>query len=547
MIAIILLVVFFAVMIGIGIWGMRKTSSLSDFFLGGRSIGPWVSAMAYGTSYFSAVLFIGFAGKFGWGLGMDVLWIVLGNTFFGALAAWLVLGRRTRRMTQNLDVMTMPEYLQERYGARSFKMISALIIFVFLLPYCASVFKGLGHLFEINFGISYDLALLIMIGITGVYMILGGYFAITLTDFIQGIIMIIGSIAMVAVMVGEAGGVSKAIAAVQSEYSAHVPSGAQPGWLMIFSLVFMTSFGTWGLPQMVQKFYAIKNEAVITKAAIVTTIFSLIIVFAAYFNGALAHVFYEAPKKAAQAVSQQAVTHKPSADASVIPNNPGPAQTESTAPVVQKGESTPPAGHVPQTTRPAVPNKEGKIDFDRIVPGMLSTHLPELLMAIILLLVLSASMSTLSSLVLVSASAVAIDMYKGHINPSISKENSVAMMRFLSGLFIIIAFFIARYELSVIVTLMSLSWGAVAGTFMAPFLYGLYWKGATRTGVAAGMATGLGLSVSLFFILGPANSPIASTIAMIAPFLVIPLVSRFTRKPEQALLARAFEGIGSKR
>ncbi|HPH03395.1 MAG TPA: sodium transporter [Spirochaetota bacterium] len=542
MIAIILLVVFFAVMIGIGIWGMRKTSSLSDFFLGGRSIGPWVSAMAYGTSYFSAVLFIGFAGKFGWGLGLDVLWIILGNTFFGALAAWLVLGRRTRRMTQNLDVMTMPEYIQERYGAKSFKMVSAVIIFVFLLPYCASVFKGLGHLFEINFGMSYDVALLIMIGITGVYMILGGYFAITLTDFIQGIIMIIGSIAMIAIMVGEAGGVSKAIAAVQSEYAAHVPSGAQPGWLMVFSLVFMTSFGTWGLPQMVQKFYAIKSEGVIIKAAIVTTVFSLVIVFAAYFNGALSHVFYEAPKKSVQTTAQQAPQQKPAAVSTTTAGNETLKRTATT-----QAAATAQPSDTQVKTKPVVPNKDGKVDYDRIVPDMLSTHLPELLMAVILLLVLSASMSTLSSLVLVSASAVAIDMYKGHINPNISKENSVAMMRFLSGLFIIISFFIARYELSVIVTLMSLSWGAVAGTFMAPFLYGLYWKGATRTGIAAGMGTGLVLSISLFFILGPNNSPIASTIAMIAPFLVIPLVSIWTRKPDQALLAKAFDGIGRKR
>ena len=196
MIAIILISIFLITMIAIGIWGMRKTSTLGDFFLGGRSIGPWMSAFAYGTTYFSAVLFIGFAGKIGWGFGLNALWIAVGNSIFGSLCAWLVLGRRTRRMTQNLDVMTMPEFLHERYAGKYMKLISAGIIFIFLLPYSASVFKGLGHLFEVNFKISYDIALIIMILITGIYLILGGYFAITLTDFIQGIIMILGCAAM---------------------------------------------------------------------------------------------------------------------------------------------------------------------------------------------------------------------------------------------------------------------------------------------------------------------------------------------------------------
>mgnify|MGYP002349963370 CR=1 FL=1 len=236
---------------------------------------------------------------------------------------------------------------------------------------------------------------------------------------------------------------------------------------------------------MVQKFYAIKNEKVIKKAAIVTTVFALIIVFAAYFSGAMSHIFYD-----------------------------------------------------------KLPMVNGKPGFDVIIPDLLKNNLGDGLMAVILLLILSASMSTLSSLVLVSSSSVAIDMYKGHVNPNISKKNSVAMMRFLSGLFIIISFFIAKFQFGFIVTLMSLSWGAVAGTFMAPYLYGLYWKRATRAGITAGMLTGLISSIALFFILGPANSPIASTIAMILPFFVIPVVSMFTKAPDKKLIDKAFQNIG---
>ncbi len=482
--SIVLLVIFFAVMIGIGVWGMKKTTSLNDFFLGGRSIGPWISALAYGTTYFSAVAFVGFAGKFGWGFGLNSLWIAAGNAVIGGFLAWMVLGRRTRRMTQNLDVMTMPEFLQERYQGKFTKMFTAVVIFVFLTPYSASVFKGLSHLFEANFHISYDLALLIMIGITGIYLILGGYFAITLTDFIQGLIMIIGAIAMVSVFVSQGGGITESLSKITNGYNAHVPVDKRPSMLLLAGIVFMTSFGPWGLPQMVQKFYAVKSEKVITRAAIATFGFSLIIGFAAYFTGSMAHMFMD-----------------------------------------------------------KMPLVNGVPAVDRIVPQLLTTYLPATLMALILLLVLSASMSTLASLVLVSSSAIAVDLYKGHVNTQVSTENSVAMMRFLSGLFIVISYFIARYEFAIIVTLMSLSWGAISGTFMAAYIYGLFWKRATLAGAACGMVTGLITSVSLFYILGPSNAPIASSIAMIVPFVIIPVVSIFTKPPEKEHVDRAFEGI----
>jgi solute:Na+ symporter, SSS family len=487
MIAWILLGVYLAAMVCMGIWGMRKTTSLNDFFLGGRSIGPWVSAFAYGTTYFSAVLFIGFAGKLGWKFGLNSLWIAAGNAAFGALAAWLVLGRRTRRMTQNLSAMTMPEFLGDRFGGGITKTLAALIIFIFLLPYSASIFKGLSHLFEAVFHLPYDVALLIMIGITGLYLVLGGYFAITITDFFQGLIMLAGSVLMIGIVLGKAGGVPEAFHAATTSFLAHVPVAAKPPFMyiaMLVSLVFMTSFGTWGLPQMVQKFYAVKSEKVIVRAAVVTFLFSIVISFAAYLNGALSHVFVSAP--------------------------------------------------------PALPG--GGADWDRLIPDILTRTLPGWLMAVILLLVLAASMSTLSSLVLVSASAISIDLIGARKKDS-GKKGGLALIRVLSGVFIIVSFLIARYQLAVIVTLMSLSWGVVAGAFMAPFLYGLYWKRTSRAGVLAGMFTGMALAIGLFFILGPDNSPIASTIAMIVPFGVVPLVSAFTRAPGDALIARAFDGV----
>jgi SSS family solute:Na+ symporter len=471
----------------IGIWGMRKTKTLGDFFLGGRTLGPWVSAVAYGTSYFSAVVFIGFAGTQGWQFGLTSLWIAVGNGVIGAGAAWLVLARRTRTMTQNLDAMTMPEFLQERYGAKHLKPIAASLIFLFLLPYSASVFKGLGHLFEKVFGIPYDVALLVMIAFTGIYLILGGYFAIAVTDFIQGIIMFTGAALLILVLSGQGGGYFEMAGKAAEAYRLHIAADQRPTALTVFSLVFMTSFGTWGLPQMTQKFYAIRNEAVIPKATIVTTVFSLMIGFAAYSTGAFSHVFF---------------------DLSTVPQN-----------------------------------EAGVILYDLIVPTLLTERLPQLLLALILLLVLSASMSTLSSLVLVSSSSIAIDLYPVRIDAKTGKDHSVAMMRFLSLIFIIISYFISRFQIGIIVYLMSLSWGVVSGSFAAPYVLGLYSKRITKQGAYAGLLSGVLVMILLFLLWGPSRSPLAASLAIVIPFIVTPLVSAFTVPPEKKLLDKAFSKI----
>ena len=484
MYSLILLLVFLAVMVAVGVWGMKKTSSLSDFFLGGRTLGPWISAFAYGTTYFSAVVFIGFAGQQGWQFGISSLLIGAGNALLGALLAWLILGKRTRVMTQRLGSMTMPEFLEARFGSAHMKMISAVLIFVFLLPYSASVFKGLGHLFETTFSISYDFALIVLVGITGLYLLLGGYFAVTLTDFIQGFIMLTGAVAMCALLVHRAGGFPEAFVTAAANYEAHIPPAERPSALTVGSLIFMTSFGTWGLPQMVQKFYAIKDERLIPKAAVITTVFALIIGLAAYATGSLSHVFFD-------------------------------PQT------------------VPQTAG-------GAVNYDRIVPSLLTTYLPDFLMAVIMLLVLSASMSTLASMILVSSSAVTIDLYKGYLHPDAPEKTSLLLMRILSGVFILCSYAISRMQVGFIVTLMSLSWGVLSGAFMAPYILGIFWKGVTKAGAYAGLFSGAGTAVLLFFLLGANNSPLASSIAMLVPFAVTPAVSLFTKKVDAGTVRKAF-------
>lgn len=470
-----LLGIFVAVLLGCGLYSMSRARTVQEFFLGDRGVGPWLSAFAYGTTYFSAVIFIGYAGKVGWGFGLSSLWIVLGNTLLGSLLAWLVLARRTRLMTTRLGAMTMPEFLGARYRDNNLKIFSALVIFIFLVPYSASVYMGLSYLFNQIFGIPYLYVAVFMCVLTGLYLVLGGYRAVALTDFIQGLVMI-GGVAMLLYYVLHAprvGGLQGFLPALKAQNPALVsPFGPAGGGLALLSLVLLTSLGPWGMPQMVQKFYAIRDEAAIRRAMIVASLFALIITFGAYFSGSLTHLFFDK-----------------------LPVDP------------VSGKPTP----------------------DLLMPILLKNLLPELAATVILLLVLSASMSTLASLVLVSASSISIDLTAA-LGIRLSPRRGINLMRLLCAVFIALSLIIALLKPAIILSLMAMSWGAVAGFFLAPYLYGLFWRGATPAGAWAAGLTGLTVAVagSLYFKLNPAVIPQIGCAAMLVPLLVLPLVSLVT-------------------
>lgn len=470
--------VYIAILLTIAIFSMKKTKSLNDFFLGNRSIGPWVSAFTYGTTYFSAVLFIGYAGKVGWGFGLSTLWMVLGNAVIGSFLAWKLLARRTRAMTVTLNAVTMPGFLEKRYLSKGLKIVSALIIFVFLVPYSASVYMGLSYFFESIFGIPYTYALTFMAIMTAIYLTMGGYFAVTLTDFLQGIVMIIGVLLMLFFVVNspQVGGLGNVIPSLSAIDPQLVSPVGPPGALALFSLVVLTSLGPWGLPQMVQKFYSIKSEKVIKTATWATTAFALIIVFGAYFTGSLSRLFFS-----------------------------------------------------------NLDQFDGNVD--RIMPAIISATVPEGMAVLILLLVLAASMSTLASLVLVSSSSIAVDLLQS-VKPHIDQRVSVLVMRVLCLLFIAFSLYLALTP-NVILNLMAFSWGTVAGAFIGPYLFGLFYKKTTTTGAWAGLLTGSGFCI-IFSILFPDNIPLVGSLAMILSISAVPIVSAFTKPMPEEHVAYVF-------
>jgi len=490
---ILMLVVFFGIMVGVGIFCRKNATDVNGFVLGGRNVGPWLTAFAYGTSYFSAVIFVGYAGQFGWKFGIASTWIGLGNAFIGSLLAWVILGRRTRLQTQHLQTATMPEYFGKRFKSDALKIVASIIVFIFLIPYTASLYNGLSRLFEMAFpGVSYNVCVIVMAVLTGVYVIAGGYMATAINDFIQGIIMIIGIVAVIAaVLTGHGGfmGALTELANVPHEIPGAYASFFGPDPFGLLCVVILTSLGTWGLPQMVQKFYAIKSEKNIAKGTIISTAFAIVVAGGCYFLGGFGRI------------SGVAV------DAAGIPVG----------------------------------------GFDAVIPAMLS-GLPDILIGIVIVLVLSASMSTLSSLVLASSSTLTLDMIKKHIVKDMTEQKQVFIMRVFIVIFIAVSAFIAinKDKLGYIADMMGISWGALAGAFLAPFLFGLYNKNVTKASVWVSFVFGAGIMIlnMLFRASFPAaiQSPInCGAVAMIGGLIIVPVVSLFTPKMNKNEVDEMFE------
>lgn len=494
-IQIILLVVFFGIMISVGFYCRKNSTDVNGFVLGGRNVGPWLTAFAYGTSYFSAVVFVGYAGQFGWKYGIAATWAGIGNAVLGSLLAWKVLGRRTRVMTQHLDSATMPQFFEKRYSSGGLKLLSSAVIFIFLIPYTASLYNGLSRLFAMAFPIDYAWCVIVMAVLTAIYVIAGGYMATAINDFIQGVVMIGGIIAVIVSVINNQGGFGVAVNKLSgiSDATAGIEAGELssffgPDPINLLGVVILTSLGTWGLPQMVQKFYAIKNEGAIKKGTVISTIFALIVAGGCYFLGGFGRLF--TPDYAAN----------------------------------------------------------GSIIYDSIIPNMLS-NLSPILIGVVIVLVLSASMSTLSSLVLASSSTLTLDFIKGKIAKNMGEKKQVFIMRVLIVVFIAISAVIAilqhKSNVTFIAQLMGISWGALAGAFLAPFLYGLYWKKTTKAAVWVNIifSTVVMLANMLFKSYFPTllQSPInAGAFCMLIGLVIVPVVSLLTKKPEKETVDEIF-------
>ncbi|MDR0854942.1 MAG: sodium:solute symporter family protein [Christensenellaceae bacterium] len=491
--------------VAIAVLCRKKSSTLQGFFLADSGVGGWMTAFSYGVTYFSSVAFIGYAGKFGMSMGMSSIFIGIGNAVIGALLAWLVLAKRTKNMSTVLKADTMPEFFAERYKSKPIKAISAIIIFIFLIPYSTSVYQGISLLFESVFGIPYQWCVVLMAVLTAAYLFSGGYFASAVSDFLQGIIMLVGIVIIIALVatsdtVNGATGfqtlIDKGYGFLPQTTSATGMFYDTPAFNLIV-IILLTSFGIWAMPQSVHKFRVVKDNNAIKRAAVVSTLFCLIIGVGAYMNGGFARLFYP--------------------------------------------DALPAGG------------------ADSVVPGILkSAGFSKPMLAFVLVLVLSASMSTLSSLSLAGASAVALDFYRGFLAKEGEGERKTKLiLRVGSVVFILVSAVLALNPLDAIVTLMSLSWGTLAGCFIGPYVLGLYNKKITKEAAYTSVIGGVVITVVLIFVFGAtmggggnilqrglARSPLVGVIAMLSSFALTLGVSYvqllITKKPPEAA---GFEAI----
>ena len=518
-ITMVVVVIYAVVMVGIGVLTSKKTKSVNDFVFGGNKIGPWMTAFGFGTTYFSAVVFIGYAGQFGWSYGVSAAWIGIGNALIGATIAWAVLGKRTRLMTKHLEAKSMPDFFMKRYGSSSLKTVAAIIVFIFMIPYTASVYNGLSRLFAMAFDLGengYEYVMVAMALLSAVYVVLGGYGATAVNDFIQGMIMLIGIASIVISVLRVNGGLGGSIDLLASVKDSAIPDGSLstlfgPDPVNLFGVVVLTSLGTWGLPQMVHKFYAIRDEKDIKRGLIISTFFCLVVSGGCYLLGGFTRLFNTT--ESGQGVGEN---------------------------VIQKLSN-------------------GKLEFDAMVPAMLQKALPSLLIGLVVVLVLSASLSTLSALVLTSSTTMTHDLIRPAMKGKMNDKKEFITMRVLILVFLAISVLIAMNKNAAITSLMSYSWGALSGAFLGPFLWGLYGKKTTKAAVWTSFVLGIVLTMGhmcIFTFFKDACAPVvkwaaslplnlaspinAGALLMILSIVLTPIISSFTKPCDKEVVENAF-------
>ncbi len=425
--------VYVVFILAVGILNSRKSKSITEFTVGGRNAGAWLSAFSYGTAYFSAVMFIGYAGGTGWKYGIWGILPGIGNAVFGALFAWLVLANRTREVTRRLKIKSMPQLFEKRFGSQAMKTFCTAVIFIFLVPYSASVYKGLTSVCSVLLGVDERVCMIVIALAAAMIVVLGGYGATLKADVVQGTVMIVGVILLIiAVMRSEiVGGFGQGIETIiEKTKELGLDASSHMG---LWATVLMTSFGTWGLPQMVHKYYGIKDDHEVKRGTVISTVFCFVVAGGGYFIGSLARLFFS--------------------DLGDIPGS-----------------------------------GAGKTDY--LVPNMLKmAGISEVLVGIILVLLIAASVSTLASVTITASSTLTMDFIKDKFAKNISAKKGGIVTRIVCIAFVAFSYVIANSN-TPILDMMSYSWGIISGSFLAPYMISLYWKKLNKTGAWAGVLGG---------------------------------------------------------
>lgn len=423
-------VVFIA---AVGIMGAKKSKNITEFTVGKRNAGAWLSAFSYGTAYFSAVMFIGYAGGTGWKYGLWGILPGVGNAIIGSLLAWLVLAKKTREITRQHKIKSMPQLFEKRFHSTGMKNFCTAVIFLFLIPYSASVYKGLTSVCSVLLDVEENVCMIVIALASLLIVVLGGYGATLKADFVQGAVMLVGVVLLIiSVMKSDTvGGFTEGLRAIAEETKAlNLTPASHVG---LWATVLMTSFGTWGLPQMIHKYYGIRDNHEVKRGTVISTFFALVVAGGGYFIGSLAHLFF---------------------------NN---------------LDEIPGAG-------------AGKTDY--LIPHMLKmSQISDVLIGVILVLLIAASVSTLSSITITATSTLTMDFLAPVVMKTTDKVKEARTTKILCVVFVMLSYAIANSN-TPILDMMSYSWGIISGSFLAPYALSLYCKKLNTKGAWAGILSG---------------------------------------------------------
>ncbi len=487
LINILVFAVYFIALIGIGIWTSRKLNSSADFIIGGRSIGPWVSAISFLAAYFSSVVIIG-GGGFGYKFGFATLWIGAINVLLGCTLAWIVLGKRIRAFTTRLNTMTIPGFLSERFQSPFSRYFSAVIIALLLIVYNVSVLKGMGDLLNVTLKLDYIAGVIIAGIIIIFYVMIGGYMAVVWTGLIQGIIMIAGLLLLSYFTIDAVGGIDTAVAKINSI----VPEGMKSvstahashplidtpgvwGWEGLISFALIVSFGVWGMPQLLARFYSIKSLKTLKVGTVVVTIGGAMAILP-YLNGTLARVFFE----------------------------------------------TPPAEWI----------VNGKTNYDLAIPYLIEHVMPNWATAIFIAGVISAGMSTFSAVLIIISSSLMKDVYEDGLKRKLNPKKSLMINKVVSGLFGLVSLIIALNPPGLVLTLTAFAWAIISSACLWPILFAIYSKRTTKTAIEMSMVIG-SVTALVWMLLGKPFGLHGFIPGVLISFLTIIIVNLFTKKLPQ--------------
>lgn len=427
-----ILVGYLALLAVIGWYSSKKTKSLEDFLVAGRSINSVLLGLSFGVTYFSAVLLVG-GGLQSYEWGLSTLWIAAINVFVGVFLAFVFFGRRTKGLSQHLGAMTIPDLLADRYRDSKLRVLSALVILVFETVYLVSIYIGLSVLMGVimpDTPHAYEIAVIVCGVITVIYLTMGGSHGAILTDVIEAVIMVAGVVLIAGFglhHIAEGGGFAGATTLYASLHAQDPQLVSYPGTLGwgLLGMMLVTSFGVWGSPQAISRFYTAKKKNSIKWALVISCTWAVVISFFAYLNGNIARAI----------------------------------------PEVGEAIGALPAG----TSNPS----------EYSVPFLMMLVLPPVFAALFIAAVTAASLTTGEKVVLMAASAFSRDIYQKTLRPEASDEQVLKVTRIVLTILVTVAVILAIQKPSAILALCTFAWAALASVILVPYVFGLFWKGGT--------------------------------------------------------------------